>query len=74
MVEAPTAPGWFQNWLRQTRQAEVTARPVRYPHFDTDGMPGASDWIYHAVWNTTEATLCVSDGTDWIRQDTGAAL
>ena len=74
MVDAPTAPLWFQQWLTQTRQEERILMPVRFPAFTTDDMPPAADWPDHAVKNTTQDTLCVSNGTNWIRQDTGAAL
>jgi hypothetical protein len=38
------------------------------------GLPPAADWTNFAVWVSDLSVAAVSDGTDWIRLDTGAAI
>lgn len=40
----------------------------------TAGMPAAADYPNRVLRNTTLNILAVSDGANWIRQDTGAAI
>jgi len=40
----------------------------------TADMPPAADWPGTVLRNTTLDILAVSNGTGWIRQDTGAAI
>ena len=40
----------------------------------TKEMPPAANWPNHAVKNTTLNIVAVSDGANWIRQDTGAPI
>lgn len=37
-------------------------------------MPPAAAWPHHALLNTTFKIVVVSDGVNWIRQDTGEPL
>lgn len=40
----------------------------------TANMPDAAAYVNCVLRNTTLDILCVSNGTSWIRQDTGAAI
>lgn len=48
--------------------------PVIVPAFATADMPPAADYPGGVLRNTTLNLLAHSDGTDWIRSDTGAAI
>ena len=53
---------------------ELASEP--YPVFacPTVGMPAAASYRNCVLLNTTLGVLCVSNGTAWVRQDTGAAI
>lgn len=40
----------------------------------TADMPPAADWPDHVLRNETLNILAVSDGVNWLRQDTGAVI
>jgi len=40
----------------------------------TANMPAAASYVNMVLRNSTLNILAVSDGTSWIRQDTGAAI
>jgi hypothetical protein len=74
----PNAPLWARQ-LIQRINVQFTARdlptvPVKLPEFVTDEMPNAADYSGAQLWNTTISRVCVSDGTNWLRQDNGSAV
>lgn len=48
--------------------------PTKLYSCATADMPPAGDCVGCVLRNTTLNILAVSDGTSWIRQDTGAAI
>lgn len=48
--------------------------PVIVPGFATSDMPPAASYPNGVIRNTTLDVLAVSNGTAWIRQDSGAAI
>jgi hypothetical protein len=70
----PMAPRWFQDFVARLQSELNGVQPVRLPNFTTAKLPDAEAYIYCAVYNTTINRICVSDGTNWIRQDTGATV
>lgn len=51
---------------------------VKFSAFDVAGLPDAADWANTVVFVSDGAAggpiLAFSDGTDWLRCDTGAAV
>jgi hypothetical protein len=48
--------------------------PIKFPEFSSLTPPPAAPWRGHGVLFTDLKVLAVSDGSNWIRQDTGAAI
>ena len=48
--------------------------PVKLPEFLEVALPPAAPWRGHAVIVSDLKIIAHSDGSDWIRQDTGAAI
>jgi hypothetical protein len=74
----PNAPLWARQLIRRIND-QFTARdlptvPIKLPEFATADMPPAADNTARMLWNTTISRVCVSDGTNWLRQDTGATV
>ena len=70
----PMAPRWFQDFSVRLQTALDATQPVQLPNYTTAKLPAAAEYIYCAVYNTTINRVCASDGTNWIRQDTGATV
>lgn len=58
--------------LERAFDAPDVPRPVY--SCTTANMPPAADYTNCVLRNTTLNILAVSDGTNWIRQDTGATI
>jgi hypothetical protein len=56
------------------RALQVARAPLPLYACATAEMPPAAQWRHHALKNTTLNIVAVSDGENWIRQDTGAAI
>jgi hypothetical protein len=74
----PDAPPALAELLNDLRNGLLELAEPTYPHAvfatTTALMPPAADWPSCVLKNTTLNVLAVSDGTNWIRQDTGAAI
>jgi hypothetical protein len=74
----PQAPLWARTLIDQINkefiQRDNPTTPVKLPSYTTDEMPNAADNAARMLWNTTISRVCVSDGTNWLRQDTGATV
>lgn len=55
-------------------QLREPAAPTRVYALAAADLPPAADWPEHVVWVSDIPTLAQSDGTNWIRADTGAAI
>lgn len=74
-ADAPASLLPYLTDLEQRLQAlEVPEKPTPLFACASSAMPPASAWQNHALFNTTLSIVAVSDGTSWIRQDTGAAI
>jgi len=76
--QLPQAPLWARQLINNINK-ELTrlgnpGEPVKMASFTTDNMPSAADYSGCQLWNTTISRVCVSDGTNWLRQDTGASV
>lgn len=71
---SPQAPLWAQNLVASLNQELVRRAPVPLKSYTTDELPDVTQFSGYAVWNTTISRVCVSDGTNWLRQDTGASV
>ena len=64
--------------LEDLRNAVLELQTPTQPHAvfacASADMPPAEDWLNCVLRNTTLNVLAVSDGSAWIRQDTGAAI
>lgn len=49
-------------------------QPGRLYPVASASLPPAADWTYSQAWATDLNALVVSNGTAWIRTDTGAAI
>lgn len=56
------------------RSLQVPVAPAPLFACATADMPPAARWAHHALKNTTLNIVAVSDGVNWIRQDTGAEI
>lgn len=56
------------------RSLQTPRAPTALFACDTASMPPAAAWANHALSNTSLNVIAVSDGVNWIRQDTGAAI
>ena len=76
-VPAGTAPNlavYIQGLEDRLAALEDPLQPGRVYACTTANMPSAGPFIGCVLRNTTLNILAVSDGTSWIRQDTGAAI
>jgi len=75
---APSIPHDLAELLRDLRNAVLELATPTMPHTvfacSTAAMPPAGEWTGCVIRNTTLNILAHSDGTHWIRQDTGAAI
>ena len=74
----PTADEHLRRTIRsandELRRRDNPTTPVKLPSYTTDKMPNAADYSGAQLWNTTISRVCVSDGTNWLRQDNGTAV
>lgn len=71
---SPQAPLWARQFAESINKELNRRVPLGLKDFTTANLPSASEHRYKAVWNTTLSIVCVSDGSNWIRQDTGASV
>lgn len=71
----PNAPEWFQQWYAQFTILQNRSEPVRLPEYATaSDLPSAADWRAGEVFLKSIDRVCVSNGTNWLRTDTGATV
>lgn len=74
----PDVPAVLQPLLNEMRDAAGEQANPTYPHLvfatTTALQPSAADYQNCIYFNTTIKRLAVSDGTNWLRMDTGAAI
>lgn len=74
----PEVPPALRGLLTELRDAVVELQTPTYPHplFSTTTalQPPAARYPGCVYFNTTIKRLAVSDGTNWLRMDTGAAI
>jgi hypothetical protein len=77
-LSAPAdAPPSVHKLVKRIVEADKEARttPLRLQEYATAAdLPPAADWRAGLVYVTSITMVAVSDGTDWRRLDTGAAL
>jgi hypothetical protein len=56
------------------RGLQAAERPLPLFACASAEMPPAAEWAHHALKNTTLNIVAVSDGANWIRQDTGGPI
>lgn len=71
---SPQAPLWARQLVSDLNRELNRSGPLRLARFATADLPSASAYEGFAVWNTTIDRVCVSDGTNWLRQDDGTAV
>ncbi|WP_332763919.1 hypothetical protein [Phenylobacterium sp.] len=78
IAPVPTNAGPFGEILENLRSAvmelQQPTQPGRVFACASADLPSAADWTGAVLRDTTINILAVSDGTSWIRQDTGAAI
>lgn len=70
----PHVAAYLQELEDRVSRLEAPQEPSRLYACTTANMPAAADFIGRILRNTTLNILAVSDGANWIRQDTGAAI
>lgn len=75
----PKAPEWARLFMERLQFAldrlERPKAPVKLPEFaNSAALPSASDYRACSVFKKDIDMICVSDGTDWRRVDTGATV
>jgi hypothetical protein len=74
------APGWAQKWAEALATLLGEQQSIGLKNIaDAASLPLASRWTYRPVFvldidGANTRALCVSDGTNWIRTDTGAVV
>ena len=74
------APGWAQKWAEALATLLGEQQSIRLKSIeDAASLPPAARWTYRPVFvldidGIGTRALCVSDGADWIRTDTGAVV
>ena len=76
MLVPPIGPNaaFYASVANAIQQLQNPAKPTPLFNCATADMPTASDYTNCVLRNTTLDILAVSNGTNWIRQDTGAAI
>jgi hypothetical protein len=76
MLLPPLGPNqaFYASVAQAIQQLQNPGKPSLLFSCATADMPTASDYTNCVLLNTTLDILAVSDGTNWIRQDTGAAI
>lgn len=70
----PNVAAYLQELEDRIGLLENPTDPVLVPAFTSAGSPDASAYHGRVIRDTTLNILAHSDGTNWIRQDTGAAI
>lgn len=74
----PSVPPALQPLLNEMRDASIELTTPTFPHLvfatTTALQPPAADYQNCIYFNTTIKRLAVSDGANWLRMDTGAAI
>lgn len=74
----PDIPPALQPLLTEMRDALIELQTPTYPHplfsSTTAKQPPAARFTGCVYWNTTISRLAVSNGTNWLRTDTGATI
>jgi hypothetical protein len=76
-IRAPDdAPKWAHTFAKTILDAVRGPRdaPLGLQDYASSSLPAAADWVNCAIWVSDIKRIAVSDGTHWIRQDTGASL
>ncbi|MGE5721543.1 MAG: hypothetical protein ACM3YM_03705 [Sphingomonadales bacterium] len=70
------APSWAAKFAGYVERAIRGPRdaPLGLAAYTVAALPAAADWIHGAVWVTDISRIAVSNGSNWIRTDTGASL
>lgn len=76
---SPQAPEWARQFKisvdRALQRLENPKNPVKFPIFaDSSVMPPASNWKGCQLYKDDISMMCISDGTNWLRVDTGASV
>lgn len=70
----PEIAAYLQELEDRLALREQAAGPFPVYACATAGMPAAADYLNCVLRNTTLNILAVSDGSGWVRQDTGAYI
>lgn len=65
---------FFQAIVDAITQLQQPGQPVLVYSVAAIGLPPAADWPNGVLWISDLDILAVSNGSAWIRQDTGAAI
>lgn len=72
------SPDWLAPFLTEARDAIMELQTPTYPHrayrHASTNLPPAADFAGCVIDLTDIATLAKSNGTNWLRIDTGAPL
>lgn len=70
----PVLATYLEELEARIARLESPQQPTPVFASTTANMPAASSFYQHVLLNTTLNILAHSDGTNWIRQDTGATI
>lgn len=78
-LNTSVAPYWANLWSERLQQYLDSLISTRIKVVTTaSDLPPAVDWNTRMIWcldvGAGEKRLCISDGTDWYRTDTGAIV
>lgn len=71
---APGLAAWAESLMQDVRTLKTPMGPTLLWNCLEADLPPAADHLYRAVWVSDLGMAAVSDGTDWLRLDTGAAI
>ena len=77
LIPPGDAPAWMAAFARDVERAMrgQNDAPVRVPSFaNVAALPNAAEWTNGVVRVASINALAFSDGSAWIRADTGATL
>lgn len=70
----PGAPPALMDMREGVRELAQPTKPLREYACNSTDLPPAASWTYSRAWLIDLNALAVSNGTNWIRTDTGAAI
>lgn len=70
----PGQPNGLYDIENELRERIEPTKPHRVCALLQADLPPAGDWTNCIAWVSDIPALAVSDGTDWIRTDTGAPI